>query len=240
MPRAHNGDGLQFAPPPGIQRSMTSEHDVFPCGVTSLRIPGPTGALELMATCPDEQKAVGATGVICHPHPLQGGTMTNKVVHTLARAFGDLGLRTVRFNFRGVGASEGVFGNAEGELEDLLAVLDWTRACRPHDVIWLGGFSFGGYVAARAAQQVPVAQIVTVAPAVNLYPFASMRSPNAPWLVVQGDDDDVVPANAVNEWAQRMQPPPTIVMLSGVGHFFHGRLNDLRQAILSHVNALPA
>jgi len=124
----------------------------FPCGQTFL-LPGPTGALEAMAACPAEDEAVPATAVICHPHPQQGGTMHNKVVHTLARTFSELGLRTVRFNFRGVGASAGHFDHGNGETEDLLAVVSWVRAQRPQDQIWLAGFSFGGYIAARGAQQ---------------------------------------------------------------------------------------
>jgi hypothetical protein len=202
----------------------------FPCGQTFL-LPGPAGALEVMTACADESKAVAATAVICHPHPLQGGTMHNKVVHTLARSFGELGLRTVRFNFRGIGASEGSFDHGRGETEDALAVLAWARQQRPHDDLWLAGFSFGGFVAANAARDVAVTQLVTVAPAVHLYNFASIKTPPAPWLVIQGDADEVVAPQAVVDWAARMHPPPQLVMLAGVDHFFHGRLHDLRNAV---------
>ena len=160
--------------------------------------------------------------------------MHNKVVHTLARAFGELGLRTVRFNFRGVGASAGSFDGGVGETEDALAVLAWARAQRPQDQIWLAGFSFGGYVAARAAHRFDAAQLVTVAPAVHLYDFASMTVPSAPWLIIQGDADEVVSMPAVRDWAQRQRPAPELVLLDGVGHFFHGRLPDLRQVIHTH------
>jgi alpha/beta superfamily hydrolase len=207
----------------------------FPCGSTFL-LPGPAGALETLTSCPANENAVAATAVIAHPHPLRGGTMHNKVVHTLAKTFGELGLRTVRFNFRGVGASEGSFGDAEGETEDLLAMLAWVRRQRPQDEIWLAGFSFGGYVVARAAQQQPVAQLVSVAPAVNMYYFKSMQSPpNVPWLVIQGDADEIVPVQAVLDWTEQMQPPPRLVMLQGVGHFFHGRLHDLRQVLIERL-----
>jgi len=202
----------------------------FPCGKTFL-LPGPAGALELLTACPDETKAVPGTAVICHPHPLQGGTMHNKVVHTLARSFGELGLRTVRFNFRGIDASAGHFDHGRGETEDALAVLSWVRAQRPQDDIWLAGFSFGGFVAASAARAFEVKQLVTVAPAVHLYNFASIKVPPAPWLVIQGDADDVVAPQAVVDWAARMHPPPQLVMLAGVDHFFHGRLHDLRNTV---------
>ncbi|HKQ31157.1 MAG TPA: alpha/beta fold hydrolase [Burkholderiales bacterium] len=207
----------------------------FPCGSTFM-LPGPIGMLETLTSCPAEGVAVPATAVICHPHPLYGGTLHNKVVHTMAKTFGELGLRTVRFNFRGVGASEGSFGDAEGEVEDLLAVLAWARRERPNDQLWLAGFSFGGYVAARAAQQQPVSQLVTIAPAVNMYYFKSVQSPpNVPWLVIHGDADDLVPFAAIQEWVKRMQPPPTLVILKEAEHFFHGRLQDLRHVIVSHL-----
>lgn len=211
-----------IAPPPAA----------FPCG-TTLLLPGPVGALEAMTACSEESGAVAATAVICHPHPLHGGTMHNKVVHTLARSFGELGLRSVRFNFRGVGASAGSFNNGQGETEDALAVLSWVRERRPQDEIWLAGFSFGGYVAARAAQRFEVARLVTVAPAVHLYDLSSMTLPRTPWLVIQGDADEVVSPQAVQEWVRQRQPSATLVLLEGVDHFFHGRLHDLRNVIHS-------
>jgi uncharacterized protein len=207
----------------------------FPCGEAFL-LPGPAGALETLTSCPPDDKAVPAIAIVCHPHPLHGGTMHNKVVHTLVKAFGELGLRTVRFNFRGVGASEGRFGDAEGEIEDLLAVLAWVRQQRPNDRLWLAGFSFGGFVCARAAQQEPVAQLVSVAPAVNMYYFKSMQSPpNVPWLVIHGDADEVVPLAAIREWVERMQPSPELVVLKEAGHFFHGRLHDLRDTVIGRL-----
>ena len=211
----------------------------FPCGKSFL-LPGPAGALEVMTNCPDAGKAIVTTAVICHPHPMQGGTMHNKVVHMLARSLGEVGLNTVRFNFRGIGASAGSFDHGNGETDDALAVLSWVRAQRPQDAIWLAGFSFGGYVAARAAHRFDVAQLVTVAPAVHLYDFASMTMPAAPWLVIQGDADEVVSAQAVQAWVQQRRPAPTLVMLEGADHFFHGRLQDLRNVIHTQFAPQPA
>lgn len=207
----------------------------FPCGQTFF-VSGPVGALEAMTSCAPQDKAVAATVIIGHPHPLHGGTMHNKVVHTLAKTFGELGLRTVRFNFRGVGASEGSFGDAEGEVKDMLAIVAWVRRQRPQDQIWLAGFSFGGYVAARVAQQQAAAQLISIAPAVNMYYFNSVKSPpNVPWLVVHGDADEVVPLAAIHDWVQRMQPPPALVILNGAEHFFHGRLHDLRDTLIGRL-----
>jgi len=211
---------------------MSTGH--FPCN-QPIRIAGPAGAIEALTACPKEHAGVAATAVICHPHPLHGGTMHNKVVHTLARGFGDLGFASVRFNFRGVGASEGSFAEAEGETADLLAVLDWVRRQRPHDRIWLAGFSFGAYVALCAAAEANVAGLVTVAPAVHLYDFSTLHLPDCPWLLVQGDADEVVPVDTVHRWLSTLKRPPETVILPGVGHFFHQRLNDLRAVLRGFV-----
>lgn len=202
----------------------------FPCNAT-LSLPGPAGALEALTNCPAERTAP-ATAVVCHPHPRQGGTLQNKVVHTLARSLGELGLRTVRFNFRGVGASAGTWAEGRGETEDVLAVLDWVRERRPDDQMWLAGFSFGAYMALRAAARFPVARLILVAPPLRLYPaLGPPPPPRAPTLVLQGEQDDVVPAAEVQVWVNALDPRPALRLFPGVGHFFHGRLNDLRAAV---------
>jgi len=218
---------------------MTSPE--FPCTADTLRLAGPVGALEAIATCPTPDKSVRASAVICHPLPTHGGTMRNKVVHTLARGFSELGLRTVRFNFRGVGASAGRFDRGVGETEDLIAVLEWLRARRPDDEIWLAGFSFGAYVCARAVDRFPVARLITVAPPVNLYDFSALTPIHMPWLVIHGDEDEIVPATEVATWVQTHNPSPELVMLRGVNHFFHQRLNDLRATLVESLTPhLPA
>jgi uncharacterized protein len=207
----------------------------FPCNVT-LTLAGPAGGLETLTACP-AGTARAATVVICHPHPLHGGSMQNKVVHTLARGFGEHGVRSVRFNFRGVGASEGRFAHGDGETEDALAVLEWVRGQRPHDAIWLAGFSFGAFVALRAARVAQVAGLVTVAPAVHLYDVSEIRLPDCPWLLIQGEDDEVVPVTVVQRWLTGLHPHPQAVFLPGVGHFFHQRLNELRAALAGFLPA---
>lgn len=203
----------------------------FPCGNAPFFLDGPMGRIELLTSCPAPDKIVAATAVLCHPHTLHGGTMHNKVVHTLARGFVDLGLRTVRFNFRGAGASAGSYDHGVGETEDLLAVLDWVRAQCPHDALWLAGFSFGAYVALRACARRPVAGLITVAPPVNLYDFTVLPSAPTPWLVIQGEQDEIVPALAVVSWAQRLTSVPDLMLMTGAGHFFHQRLGDLRTVV---------
>lgn len=158
--------------------------------------------------------------------------MHNKVVHTLARSFGEIGLAALRFNFRGVGSSAGAYAHGAGEAEDALAVLHWVRAHRPDDPIWLAGFSFGAYIALRIAAQFPVAQLVLVAPPVHLYrELGPPPAPSVPTLVLQGEQDEVVAAEAVKAWINSLTPQPALRLFPGVGHYFHGRLNDLRSAV---------
>jgi alpha/beta superfamily hydrolase len=202
----------------------------FPCNAT-LRIDGPAGALEARTACPDPARATGATAIILHPHPRYGGTMQNKVVHTLAGACGDLGLASVRFNFRGVGGSAGEYGHGEGELADTVAVVEWVRARRPADAIWLAGFSFGGAVALRAAATIGAAHLITIAPAFRIFDAASYLPPPCPWLLVQGEADDVVPVTETRAFLDRFAASPQTVIVAGAGHFFHQRLNDLRHAV---------
>jgi uncharacterized protein len=205
----------------------------FPCD-QSITLAGPAGALEAQTLCPAHTVVV-ATAVILHPHSLHGGTMQNKVVHTLARAFAELGVASVRFNFRGVGASAGSFAHGEGETEDALAVIEWVRSQCPGTPVWLAGFSFGAYVALRAASPAQVGGLITVAPAVHLYDFSTLTLPQCPWLLIQGEADEIVPVEAVHDWLSGIAPQPQTLFLPDVGHFFHGHLNDLRSALRAFV-----
>lgn len=200
----------------------------FPDERSDVVLRGPAGNLECAVDVPEPTEERPATIVLCHPHPQHGGTMRNKVVTIMERSMRELGLRTVRFNFRGVGASEGSFDDGYGETDDLFAVTEWVRRVRPDDALWLGGFSFGAYVTVRAAVNLRLGQLISIAPPVDRYDFASLTRPECPWLVVQGDEDDVVSIDAVEEWAQSLDPPPELVVMHQAGHFFHRRLMDLR------------
>jgi len=276
-------------------------------------ITGPAGRIEALLEEPEGQRPA-CFGVVCHPHPLHGGTLHNKVVHTLARALHDFSVPTVRFNYRGVGASEGHYADGIGETDDAVAVIEWGRQRWPGAVPWLLGFSFGGAVAIRAAIRAGAGLLVTVAPAIGRMamddepaaegdsarvtaapwsgpaaaprsgpaaapwsapaaaprsgpaaaprsgPAAAPRSgpaaapwsgpaaapwsgPACPWLVIQGDADDVIDARSVLEWASRQAeeraaaslPPLVVRVLRGAGHFFHGRLPSLREAVASFI-----
>jgi alpha/beta superfamily hydrolase len=194
-----------------------------------LSITGPAGNLEGIAQLPDSEPR--AIAVIAHPLPTMGGTMDNKVVTTLSKTFMDLGFAALRFNFRGVGASEGTFDSGNGEVEDTLAVIDYARQSFGELPLVLSGFSFGGYVQARVAQHLHPQphRLVLVAPAVGR--FAMPRVPHGT-LVIHGDKDDVVPFADMMEWARPQHLP--IVVLPDAEHFFHGRLNQLRELVRHH------
>jgi alpha/beta superfamily hydrolase len=208
-----------------------------------LQLAGPAGALEAATALPGPADARRGTAIICHPHSQHGGTMHNKVVTIIERSLRELGLATVTFNFRGVGESAGAYDDGRGETDDLIAVAAWVQQVRPGDALWLAGFSFGSYVAYRAAPQLAPRQLISVAPPVNRWDFASLPAPACPWLVIQGEADDVVDPAAVFAFVDRQQPPPTLVRMPDAGHFFHRRLMDLRGAIKNGVRAnlpLPA
>jgi alpha/beta superfamily hydrolase len=191
---------------------------------------GPAGQLEALIETPPDFDA-RRVGVVCHPHPLHGGTMTNKVAYTLARTMNDLRVPAVRFNYRGVGTSEGQYADGIGETEDALAAIAWARKRWPGAQLWLAGFSFGGAVALRAAALADAKRLVTIAPAVAGLDPASIQLPQCPWLIVQGDQDELVNIDEVRRWTAQLKSPPDIAVLEGAEHFFHGRLTELRDVV---------
>lgn len=209
----------------------------IPRRAQALILPGPAGALQGLLETPAGMGEVRAVGVVCHPHPLKGGTMDNKVVYTVARAFLDAGAPTLRFNFRGVGESEGVYDGGRGETEDALAVIAQGRERWPQAELWLAGFSFGGAVAVRAAARAGCSRLVSVAPALSLTSGPDFVWPTCPWLIVQGDADDVVDPREAQKLAAQRDPAPQLATLAGAGHFFHGRLPELREAVSQFLRA---
>lgn len=206
----------------------TTQIDRFPEEKQEFFLRGPSGKLECVADVPEAADECPATIVLCHPHPLHGGTMHNKVITIMERSMRELGLRTIRFNFRGAGESEGEHDEGYGETDDLFAVTEFVRHTRPNDQLWLGGFSFGAYIATRAAQNLQLGQLITIAPAVDRFEFSELQHPGCPWLVVMGDEDEVVPIEDVSNWVETVEPAPDYVVMEQAGHFFHRRLMDLR------------
>jgi alpha/beta superfamily hydrolase len=197
----------------------------------ALSLAGPAGSLEALLETP-RAPARNAAAVICHPHPRFQGTMMNKVVHTLARSALDAGVPALRFNFRGVGASEGEYAAGRGEADDALAAAAWALDRFTGAELWLFGFSFGAMVACRAALASPAVRLVTVAPpAERMAGILDGRQPACDWLVLQGDADDVVSCDTVVEWVNGLAPGPELAILPDVDHFFHGRLTLLRETV---------
>ena len=194
------------------------------------RIPGPAGDIECAVDAP--AGAARGVAVVCHPHPQHGGTLDNKVAQTLARAFVQLGWRSVRFNFRGVGASAGAWDEGVGEVDDTLAVSEAHRD--PAISFMLAGFSFGAYVAAQAAARLPDAakpqRLVLVGPSTERQQMAPVP---ADTLVIHGESDDVVPLAATLGWARPQNLP--VIVFPGVGHFFHGQLALLKSVIVQEL-----
>lgn len=200
-----------------------------------IQFKGPAGRIEGIVSVPPAEKPAGAVAIICHPHPLHGGSFNNKVTHTLARTLCNLGAVAIRFNFRGVGRSAGRYDHGIGETQDLLAVIRAVRAEYPGREIWLAGFSFGAYIALHAAQYTQVDRLITIAPPVNLFRLGDMAAPACPWLLVQGKQDQLVPYQDVLRWATRIYPAPETVYLDDACHYFHGKLAALQTIIAGAV-----
>ena len=200
-----------------------------------LAFTGPAGSIEALQDEPDE--AARGVAVIAHPHPLFGGTMDNKVVQTMARAFVQCGWTAVRFNFRGVGASQGAYDEGRGELADMLAVIDQAA---PGGALALAGFSFGSFVASHAIASLwasrVISKIVLVGTAASRFEVASVPADvRDRTLVVHGEQDDTVPLAAVMDWARPQSLPVTVI--PGGGHFFHGQLPLLKSLVARHLQA---
>ena len=194
-------------------------------------IRGPVGVLEAVMVSPEVNDGNSPIAVVCHPHPLHGGSMANKVVHVVANTFAEIGIPTLRFNFRGVGHSQGAFDHGRGEVDDLVAVCQWFKQHHHCSTLWLAGFSFGSYVAFQAHRQVEAERLLLIAPPVTKYDFNAGVNIGIPCMVIQGGKDEIVDPEKVSAWVQRQDIPVSYQWLSDASHFFHGRLNHIREAI---------
>lgn len=208
-----------------------------PAPTESVLLRGAAGAIDALIDTPAEVRRLA---VVCHPHPLYGGANTNKVAHTVARAFRDLGYAVVRPNFRGVGKSEGTHDHGNGETEDILSVIGWAQSRWGSLPLALGGFSFGAYVQCRVACRLadgltPVERLVLVGMAAGRAADGARQYDTPPLpdklssLIVHGELDDTVPLTNVLDWARPQELP--VVVVPGADHFFHGKLHLIRNLI---------
>lgn len=200
---------------------------------TALMLDGPVGPLEALLL---EQPDARGLMLICHPNPVQGGTMLNKVVSTLQRTARDAGLSTLRFNYRGVGASAGSHDMKSGELDDAEAVADWLRERYPQLPLILAGFSYGGFVAAALggrleARGQSIASLFMVAPAVMRLRDEDRAPQHCPLTIIQPDQDEVIDPQLVYDWSAALERPHDLLKVAECGHFFHGKLTDLKDLV---------
>ncbi len=199
-------------------------------------ISGPAGDIEALLR---ETDAAQQVAICCHPHPLHGGSMHNKVVHTLHRTFQERGCHTLRFNFRGVGNSHGSFADGIGETEDLLAVVRWVQRQWPELPINLSGFSFGAFVSLNVVGKVALNCLVSVAPPVEHFYFKDITVPDFPWIVIQPMADEVVNAEAVINWVEDNSNLHTrLIKIDGASHFLHGKLVEMKEKLHAALDEL--
>lgn len=217
-----------------------------PASTESALVRGGAGAIEVLIDAP---AAVHGIALVCHPHPLYGGANTNKVAHTLARSYRDLGFAAIRPNFRSVGKSEGVHDHGNGETEDMLSVLSWAQSRWGSLPLALGGFSFGGFIQTRVANRLaadisPPRQLVLVGMAAGVaadgarsYDTPAVPA-GMPTLIIHGEQDETVALENVLDWARPQDLP--VIVIPGADHFFHGKLHIIRDLIQRNVAAATA
>ncbi|HAZ7572401.1 hypothetical protein OQJ02_13250 [Legionella sp. PATHC032] len=203
-------------------------------GEHGLMLEGLAGPMEVVLTVPEEADT-RYVAFLGHPHSLQGGTMNNKVVTTMARTFKELRIPSVRFNFRGVGQSGGHYDNGIGESADMCHLVRQWHAEQPQAKNIFAGFSFGSYVAYRAASHCEHALLITIAPPVHHYHYKEFEPAPHPWLIIQGKEDEVVPFELVSEFARQASPVLPVIEFVETGHFFHGKLLILKEKLMDVV-----
>ena len=203
-------------------------------------INGQSGNIETVINIPKERSFQNYIAIICHPHPLHGGTMHNKVVHTAAKACNELGIDAIRFNYRGVGKSQGSFGDSIGESEDLQSVIDFVKSHNPNARLILAGFSFGSFIALTGAvnKNNNCEMLLSIAPAVNHQDYAKFVPQldiNIPWLLIHGTKDEIIDIKIIKNWLDNLSHKPSVELFENSTHFFHGYLIELKNCIINFI-----
>lgn len=214
---------------------MLITHHLLTPGEHPFMIPAITGELEAVLTVPENPRWQ-YVALLGHPHSLHGGTINNKVITTLVKVFKELHIPSLRFNFRGVGHSTGVFDNGMGESEDMLHIARQLQQEIPNCKLVFAGFSFGSYVVYRAAAQCKHALLITLAPPVHHYDYLEFSPPPAPWIVVAAEQDELIPAKHIQDFVVEISPPIYLLNFNDTSHFFHGKLMELKTRLLDTIH----
>ncbi len=214
-----------------------TDDKVFTAGTkNNVLLEGPVGNIEVKLSIPKNPLAYYM--IICHPNSIQGGSMDNKVVTTIERGCNKLGIPTIRFNFRGVGASEGKYDEGSGEQEDLQAVIQWANKKLPESKLLLAGFSFGSYVTYSVVNNQQTSAFICVGPAVNMVHYSFDNVPNCPWVIMHAEDDEVAPFKDVVDWHEGLANKPDLIAFKEASHFFHGKLIALQDEIMKFLHSI--
>jgi alpha/beta superfamily hydrolase len=206
-------------------------------GSTKLLIPGPAGQLQALWRSGGHPQDFTRAAILCHPHPLYGGTMENKVVARAARYISEAGIEAIRFNFRGVGLSAGEFDGGRGEREDLQAVIDYVHGISPSARLGVAGFSFGAWVGLDVGEKNPaVTALVGLAPPVRLFDFDFLKSSSKPKLIVYAQNDQFTDAATTKAWLEQAHPPIESVLVPAVDHFFGASVDDVGKKVAEFVS----
>lgn len=218
---------------------MLSKYFASP-GVHSLLIPGIVGDIEVELTIPLQVNS-SYVAILGHPHSLQGGTMQNKVVTTMVRAFKELEIPCIRFNFRGVGQTQGSFDNGVGESEDMLFILRSWLESAPNAAVFFAGFSFGSYVTYQAMSEFKATNsnhsfLLSIAPSVKKYNYSAYTPAPYPWVILQGDCDEVLDVQDVFTFSKEHKPEIPVIRFADTSHFFHGKLIELKAKLIEIIS----
>ncbi len=217
---------------------VLNEDDLVSAKEKAIWFEGAAGRIEAVFNGAIQTKTKPFLAILGHPHSLHGGAMNNKVVTTLARACREAGIASLRFNFRGVGKSEGEFDKGVGESDDLLQIMSELSILFPKHKIILAGFSFGAFVTYRAACQSHPALLISVAPAVNHGDFCEFDVVPSPWHVLVANEDEIVASQEILAWHKTIKPSPQLHVFESTSHFFHGKLMFLRDKVISLLETL--
>lgn len=218
--------------------NKSNNYPDFPDSQKYLLLPGEAGNIELLIAPSKSISHKERVAIICHPHPLHEGTMDNKVVYTIHKAFHNFGCSTIRFNFRGVGKTDGLHDDGVGETTDVLTIIQWVKTNKPNCEIILAGFSFGAFISLKASKSVDCRLLISIAPVIHHQEYTAQMPITCPWLVIIAEQDHIIAANLLEDWLDKLVNKPDVLKFAEAGHFFHGNLPELKENVSNYLNTI--